>query len=427
MAIDDLVIDDAENRRFRVDQRAFTQQHVLDEEKEQIFNRCWLYACHESELPEKESYISRKIAGKPIVITRAKDGKIRAFLNACTHRGNLVCREKSGTGKLLRCFYHSWAFGLEGDLVALPGPEAYGGSWNKDEMGLVAVPRLESYRGLVFICHDENVEPLADYLGDVTEYIDLMLDFADAESEIAKGEQNYCMNANWKLLVENSFDSYHGLPTHGRFFGKFLNDVKLGNGSWSELKEGDSLGGKSLAFKNGHALTQNPARPTPLQIRSSKELAEIRERLVAKYGEDRAHQIADFNRNIFIFPNTFLIAYWRTVRTFYPVSPDYMEINAWCLLPTNDSPELRQSRLENFNSFLGPAGFGTPDDIAALEGCQKGFSATNLNSNWSDISRGMGKEVADSTDERQMRTFWREWRRRLETQEQPVSILDNSK
>jgi p-cumate 2,3-dioxygenase subunit alpha len=426
MAIDDLVIDDTEQGIFRVDRSAFTEQHILDEERDLIFNQCWLYACHESELPEQNSFLSRKIAGKPIVLTRAEDGEIRAFLNACTHRGNLVCREKAGKGKLLRCFYHSWAFDMEGALVALPGPEAYRDGWKKEEMGLTPVPRIESYRGLVFICHNENVEPLDEYLGEVTEYIDLMLDFADAESEIARGEQNYCMGANWKLLVENSFDSYHGLPTHGRYFGKFLNDVKLGNGSWSELKDGDSLGGKSLAFNNGHALTENPARPTPLQIRSAQELDEIKQRLTAKFGAERAQRITGFNRNIFIFPNLFLIAYWRTIRTFYPVSSDYMEINAWCLLPTNDSPKLRQNRLENFISFLGPAGFGTPDDIAALEGCQKGFAATNQHPGWSDISRGMGKTVADSTDERQMRSFWREWRRRMAAQEKPVKLLKSS-
>ncbi|MCK9504160.1 MAG: aromatic ring-hydroxylating dioxygenase subunit alpha [Porticoccaceae bacterium] len=426
MTIDDLIIDDAEDRRFRVERSVFTKQQILDEEKENIFNRCWLYAGHESELPEPETFLARKIANKPIILTRAKDGEIRAFLNACTHRGNLVCREKAGKGKLLRCFYHSWAFNLEGELAALPGPEAYSGSWKKEDMGLTPVPRVESYRGLIFICHDENVEPLAEYLGDVTEYIDLMLDFTDAESEIAKGEQNYCIGANWKLLVENSFDSYHGLPTHGRYFGKFLNDVKLDSGSWSELNDGDSLGGRSYAFKNGHALTENPARPTPLQIRSQEELADIKKRLTAKYGEERANRITGFNRNIFIFPNLFLIAYWRTIRTFYPVSPDYMEINAWCLLPTNDSPQLKQNRLENFISFLGPAGFGTPDDVAALEGCQKGFAATNRDPGWSDISRGMGKDIADSTDERQMRTFWREWQRRMATQETPVDILDNS-
>lgn len=410
MSIDDLLIDDREGGLFRVNRQTFTDPDILEHERQKIFSHCWLYAGHESEFAAPGSFLSRKVGGRPIILTRADDNKIRGFFNACSHRGNLVCREKTGKTKLLRCFYHSWAFDLKGALKGLPGPESYTDSWDRDEMGLTPVPRVESYRGLVFVCYDEHAESLNDYLGEALEYIDLMLDFADAESEIAQGEQSYSMRANWKLLVENSFDSYHGLPTHGRYFGKFLNDVKLGNGSWSEVSEGQSLGGKAYALNNGHALTENPARPTPLQIKSADELAEIKEKLVAKFGQERANRIADFNRNIFIFPNLFLIAYWRTIRTFYPVDPDYMEISAWCLVPKSDSPELRQSRLENFISFLGPAGFGTPDDIAALEGCQKGFAATAQTPGWSDLSRGMGKDVADSTDELQMRTFWRRWR-----------------
>lgn len=411
MSTDDLVTDDREQGLFRVNRQAFTDTDILEQEREKIFSHSWLYAGHESEFSEPSSFLSRTVGGRPIVLTRAEDNELRAFFNACTHRGNLVCREKTGKTKLLRCFYHSWSFNLKGELVGLPGPDAYTPSWKREEMGLPRVPRVESYRGLVFVSYDENIVPLTEYLAESIEYIDLMLDYSDAESEIAQGEQNYSMRANWKLLVENSFDSYHGLPTHGRYFGKFLKDVKLGNGSWSEVTEGGSLGGKSYALSNGHALTENPARPTPLQIKSADELAAIKQKLVDKFGEERANRITGFNRNIFIFPNLFLIAYWRTIRTFYPVSPDYMEINAWCLVPKSDSDELRQSRLENFISFLGPAGFGTPDDVAALEGCQKGFAAAALKPEWSDISRGMGKEVADSTDERQMRTFWRQWKK----------------
>ena len=410
MAIEDLIIDNREDGLFRVNRQAFTDENILNEERDKIFNSCWLYAGHESEFNEENTFVSRKVGGRPIILTRAEDNQIRAFFNACSHRGNTVCREKSGKTKAFRCFYHSWSFNIKGALVGLPGPDAYSPNWNREEMGLPKVPRVESYRGLVFVCYDENVMPLTEYLGRSREYIDLMLDYSDAESEIAQGEQNYSMRANWKLLVENSFDSYHGVPTHGRYFGKFLNDIKLGNGSWSDVSDGDSLGGKGIALDNGHALTENPARPTPLQIKSADELAAIKAKLTEKFGEERAQRITGFNRNIFIFPNTFLIAYWRTVRTFYPVQPDYMEINAWCLVPKSDSEELRQSRLENFISFLGPAGFGTPDDVAALEGCQRGFSATSHPQGWSDISRGMGKEVADSTDERQMRTFWRQWK-----------------
>ena len=96
-----------------------------------------------------------------------------------------------------------------------------------------------------------------------------------------------------------------------------------------------------------------------------------------------------------------------TVRTFYPVSPDYMEVNAWALAPIDESAEDSALRLDNFLTFLGPGGFATPDDVEMLESCQRGFA--NREVAWSDISRGMKREHPSITDELQMRAFWRRW------------------
>lgn len=115
--------------------------------------------------------------------------------------------------------------------------------------------------------------------------------------------------------------------------------------------------------------------------------------------------------NYLIFPNLVVIDGWRTFRTFYPLSPDYMEITAWAVMPREDAPEMRANRLDAFLTFLGPGGFGTPDDVEALEGCQMGFAA-HKEVEWSDISRGMKNREAPM-GELQMRTFWREWHARL--------------
>lgn len=166
--------------------------------------------------------------------------------------------------------------------------------------------------------------------------------------------------------------------------------------------------GIGLALGGGQPVIENPLRRTPIMSTAEDELAQIRARLVERYGPERAHRIADFTRNLFIFPNLILISNWHTIRTWYPLAPDYIEIDAWAALPRDESPALRQKRYENFISFLGPAGFGTPDDVSGLEGCQRGF-ATCRELEWSDISRCMGKEQPSSQDELQMRGFWRRW------------------
>jgi p-cumate 2,3-dioxygenase alpha subunit len=89
------------------------------------------------------------------------------------------------------------------------------------------------------------------------------------------------------------------------------------------------------------------------------------------------------------------------------VSPDYLEIHAWALAPSDESEEDRAMRLDNFLTFLGPGGYATPDDVEALESCQLGFR--NREVMWNDLSRGMRKSEPEITDELQMRAFWRQW------------------
>jgi p-cumate 2,3-dioxygenase alpha subunit len=83
-----------------------------------------------------------------------------------------------------------------------------------------------------------------------------------------------------------------------------------------------------------------------------------------------------------------------------------MEVSQWELVPRHESESLAKYRLEGSLTFQGPGGFGTPDDIEALESCQIGFRAHELA--WSDVSRGMRRE-ARSDDELTARGFWRQW------------------
>jgi p-cumate 2,3-dioxygenase alpha subunit len=101
-----------------------------------------------------------------------------------------------------------------------------------------------------------------------------------------------------------------------------------------------------------------------------------------------------------------------TVRTFHPTAPDHMQVNAWALAPVDEARQRRHDRLTNFLEFLGPGGFATPDDIEALEQCQRGY-ANNKETRWNILSKGMGKAVPSYDDEAQMRAYWTEWNRRV--------------
>jgi p-cumate 2,3-dioxygenase subunit alpha len=147
-----------------------------------------------------------------------------------------------------------------------------------------------------------------------------------------------------------------------------------------------------------------------------------RDRFADLYGEAWVNRMFA-SRNLVIFPNLAIVDLIMgiTIRTYFPVAPDYMEVTAWSLQPSDDEPELQDMRQENFLTFWGPAGLATPDDIEALERCQQGFAAYQ-HAPWSDISRGMVRDRPNFADELQMRTFWREWDRRMTGTEHPTEV-----
>ena len=141
------------------------------------------------------------------------------------------------------------------------------------------------------------------------------------------------------------------------------------------------------------------------------QIAAIRRELEERLGPEKAEMVAERDYNMLIFPNLAVLNIMAvTVRTFYPVTPDYFEVRAWTLAPREEAEALKDRRLRNFLEFLGPGGFATPDDVEMLELCQQGYQC-QIGAPWNDLSRGMSHEDehAAKQDELQMRTFWRQW------------------
>ena len=409
------VLDDRQQGLFRVNRRAFTDEEVLAEERDRIFNRCWLYLGHETELAGPNDFVTRNVGGKELIFNRDRKGQFHAFFNTCPHRGAMVEREARGNALGFKCFYHGWAFNNNGNFATRMQPGRYPEDFNHDVCAnLKEVPKLAEYRGFYFINYDAGAVSLEDYLADARSIFDLLDEHGPNGMEVIGGEQKYCIRANWKLLFENSIDGYHAIDTHGTYF-EYLAEALGGPAEMpAETYVWD--------FKNGHAAMEGNApwgRPVAKWIPAwgedaKSEIAEIKRELIARVGEEKANRIAVLGRNTGIFPNLVINDIMAvTVRTFYPSSPDYMNISAWALGVRGESEAFRKRRLDNFLEFLGPGGFATPDDVEALESAQRGYAAAN-DVSWNDISRGMLKEKFAADDEEQMRCFWREWSRRME-------------
>ena len=412
MKIRDLIIDDRQRGIFKVHRSAMTSGELFQRERELIFNRCWIYLGHESEVENPGDYRRRTVAGRPLFFTRGRDGQVRVFLNTCPHRGALICRRDEGSAEVLQCFYHAWTFNTHGELIGVPGEDAYGPWFDRGELGLKQPPRVESYRGFIFVCFSPCVEDLVTYLAGARDYLDLIVDQAEDGMRVVQGSNRYGTKANWKLLGENSLDGYHLVPTH-RTYVEYI--ASLGTDD-SGVSMDARPPGASRALGNGHCVAENIARNGrpiahwhPLFGEQAREpMARVRQRLVEKYGEERAYRMADTSRNLLIYPNLIIndvVAI--TIRYYEPLAPDNMEVTAWHLVPKGESDAMLATRLDSFLTFLGPGGFATPDDVEALESCQAGYRATEAE--WSDISRGMLKPEPGTSDELQMRGFWRQW------------------
>lgn len=410
------VVDDAGAGVFRVSRRAFVDEDVLAAERTRIFDRCWLYLAHASEIAAPGDFLTRNVGGRELLLARGKDGHARAFYNTCPHRGALVCRERQGKAGGFRCFYHSWAFGLDGHLINRPGDAEYSSNLRASgDHDLVPVAQLDEYRGFLFVHFQRHAQSLADYLAGAKEIIDLVADQSEAGMEIVGGTQEYSVESNWKLLCENSYDGYHGIPTHSTYFDYLQSRA-------GSLVARNLSTGHVLDLGNGHAVVEYAApwgRPVASPVPAwgeagERETAEMRARLAAHFGAARAERIAGLNRNMVIFPNLVLNDIMAvTIRTFFPDGAGRNLVNAWTLAPSDESASMRERRLFNFLEFLGPGGFATPDDCEALALCQRGY-ANLAGAGWNDISKGMGNPAPRIDDEHQMRIFWREWDRRLQ-------------
>lgn len=441
MGFGQLIIDRPDVGIFRVHRSAMTSEELFEAERKQIFDRCWLYVGHETEVEKPGEFRRRTVGGRPLILIRGGDAKVRVLYNSCTHRGATICTEESGVANGFTCMYHAWRFNNKGDLVGVPDQEGYGSGFDKGALSLKSPPRVEQYRGLYFVNYDAGAETLESYLGPIRELLDLSLDSGEVLGgwRILQGTARYSLKANWKILVENSYDGYHLPSVHHTYMDYLMwrqrnKGIQNPNPTGSDASTAATLKRtRSFAARNGHggmihrADGRAIANPSPLWDEdTTREVLRIKSELVARFGEKRGRQMSEVSRHICVFPNL-IFQDSQTgfrLRQISPVRPDLIDVLQWDLVPRNEREDLRAARMEYSLAFLGPGGLATPDDAEALESCQRGFAAREVE--WSDISRGMQREP-QINDELQMRSFWRQWNACIQGEANPASTDDRAR
>jgi phenylpropionate dioxygenase-like ring-hydroxylating dioxygenase large terminal subunit len=189
----------------------YADPEILRRESERIFARTWQYAGHSGQVTEDGSFFTSVAGQIPVVITRARDGVLRAFLNICRHRGHVVAAG-SGERETLQCPYHAWTYGLDGALRAAPRSDREPG-FELDELGLHEIG-VDTWGPFVFVNPDARAEPLAAALGDVPSRL---AEIVDVDALEFRFRSQFELDANWKIACENFLECYHCAVAHPGF------------------------------------------------------------------------------------------------------------------------------------------------------------------------------------------------------------------
>ncbi|HLY67647.1 MAG TPA: Rieske 2Fe-2S domain-containing protein [Chloroflexota bacterium] len=435
--------------------QVFIDEEVYQQELERIFRRCWLFVGHESSIPEIGDYVTNFMGTDQVIVLRDPKGKLRVFLNKCLHRGNKVCFYDRGNARTFTCTFHGWQYNTEGKIVGVPYFEdGYLGELDRNSWGLVEVPRVATYGGLIFACWDAGAMPLDDYLGDVRWYFDRLLvrDYLGG-MEVVGGIQRYDMPSNWKLLSDNfAGDDYHVPTTHASYFKVLAEDARKYRANF-DLDETVTV---ALGYGTGvpHGIGSIGLGAAQAQQQRDLDQAQGLGPEAVDWVRDRYARIAEFMKddpirvwkfaNANVFPNFCIISTSSAFQAqglilWQPRAPLLTECWQWCAVERDAPKVVKQLAIRNLMKGQAAAGLIATDDSENFERSTDnlmGHAATEQPFNYAmavghdrdhafrDKLRGKGLDVdllpglvGPHIWEAQQRQFYRYWETLMSSQD----------
>lgn len=360
-----------------VDNRVYTDPDVYELELERIFERVWLFACHESEIAEPGDFLTTTLVGTSIIVCRDRDGRPRAYYNTCRHRGSQVVLDERGHCSAFRCPYHFWTYGLDGKLLGVSGEEAYEGTgFCKEDFPLVELA-CDSVHGLVFVTMADEPEALASWLGE--ELVGWLAKPLAAGPYRVLRRGSIPVRANWKVYAENTRDGYH-VPFVHPFFRK------------------SSPPGEYHLLENGHAVQELGMDPNGIEADLWSQLklhplpgVEVGEGYIANVWPDTAITLRS---NVI------------SIDTQQILSPTEVTMENRTLGLADDADDVVEARLLAQQTwFANPVEL---EDLPIFEAQQRGVSARRVR--YSVIARGREARTGSRGDDNRLRAFWVKWR-----------------
>lgn len=367
-----------------VDTRIYTDEDLFREEQAKIFNKVWVIACHESEIPEPFDYRTfRHPGGENLIITRGEDRKVRAFYNICPRRGNTILYDPSGNAKRMTCIFHAWSFDTKGECVEIPREtEGYQDRFDKSDASLREVKCDVGFGGFIWVNIDDQCSSLQEYIGDALGLLDESL---QPEMEVFHYHKAV-VNTNFKLWHDTNSEFYHD---YMHYFNRITGMMQPGY-----------FDRKYTGYKNGHASVGS------MEVKYDA-YAGSDDRGVGWPGLAPGGWLL-----IDLFPGMTYNLRTSVLRvdTIVPLGPNKAIIEFRGLGLKSDTPAERAERIRDHNAIWGPFGRNLHEDLLGVHGQGMAMRDSHTDSHY--VLHGR-EENSTIHDEVGMRHFYAEWSRRM--------------
>lgn len=376
----------------------YTSEEYANAEDDLMWSRTWQWACHVDHVPEAGDYYVYDVGPHSALIVRGDDGELRAFYNACMHRGTQLKPPGScGFSKSLRCPFHGWDWQLDGSFKERPG------AWDfphvDDESHRLPEMSIDVWEGFVFVNFDPQAEPLLEYLGVLPRHwADWGLADRYIETHVRKR-----LPCNWKAAAEAFLEAYHVRETHAS--GKLGDEVTTAydvfepnvsrfihtTGLNSPLRDPQRTEEELLARVTSRRGTESA--PLPDGKRARDVMAEIvQQQLGEEYGRDFTELSESMTLDsieYFVFPNMFVFPGLQ-IPLVYRFRPDphsidhsYFDLLLMRPRPTDGSAPMPPTvvELDVDDSYTHAGGLGSlgrvyDEDTSNMAAQTRGFRAS---------------------------------------------------